>query len=305
MTRAAELLLETARRGELHHSIILHGPVASQLLELALETAMALNCENRIGDDDCPTCRKVRRGAHPDVHRIAVEENRKMIAVDQIRAMVSDATMRPYEGRAKVFIVEAADAISGAGANAMLKTLEEPSSGTVFMLLTRSADLLLPTICSRSQAISIQPQFDQSAVAEAGSAGVPLQLVRLRREILAMPGLDSDVAEAIARRVIDAVDRFASRRDIGALLGAASETVGSAEPPAALTLIGLVLRDLATLPPELALDPAKSASIQSAIDPSTLLAAASIALRNAGRLEINADVRLLAEQAMSRVARIV
>lgn len=302
MTRAAELLLETARRGELHHSIILHGPVAPQLLALALEAAMALNCENRVGDDDCPTCQKVRRGTHPDVHRIAVEENRKMIAVDQIRQMVSDATMRPYEARSKVFIVEAADAISGAGANAMLKTLEEPSRGTVFILLTRSADLLLPTIRSRSQAISIQPLFEESAAGEAVSSGVPLQLVRLRREILSMPGLESDTAEAIARQIIDAVDRFASRGDLGALLGAASEAIANAEPPAALTLIGLVLRDLATLPPELSLDPARSASIQSAIDPSKLLAAASIAVRNAGRLEVNADVRLLAEQAMTRVA---
>ncbi|MFN2441098.1 MAG: hypothetical protein ABR517_00255 [Thermoanaerobaculia bacterium] len=302
MTRAAELLLETARRGELHHSIILHGPVASQLLELALEAAMALNCENRVGDDGCPTCQKVRRGTHPDVHRIAVEENRKMIAVDQIRQMVSDATMRPYEARSKVFIVEAADAISGAGANAMLKTLEEPSRGTVFILLTRSADLLLPTIRSRSQSISIQPLFEESAAGEAASSGVPLQLVRLRREILSMPGLESDTAEAIARQIIDAVDRFASRGDLGALLGAASEAIANAEPPAALTLIGLVLRDLATLPPELSLDPGRSASIQSAIDPAKLLAAASIALRNAGRLEVNADVRLLAEQAMTRVA---
>src|SRR5687767_15957853 len=78
-----------------------------------------------------------------------------MISIEQIRDLVSDATMRPYEGRAKVFIVDPADAVSPSGSNSLLKTLEEPSRDTNFLLITRSPDLLLPTIKSRSQAIYI------------------------------------------------------------------------------------------------------------------------------------------------------
>src|SRR5688500_14378949 len=97
-SHAAELLVETARRGQLHHSIILHGPVSPQLGELATSMAKALNCENGSAGDDCASCGKIDRRSHPDVHRIVVEEGRKLIAVERIRQMVSEATLRPYEG---------------------------------------------------------------------------------------------------------------------------------------------------------------------------------------------------------------
>ena len=92
---------------------------------------------------------------HPDVHFIEVAGERKMISVEQIRDIVAGAGMRPYEGRNKVFVIDPAEALSPGGSNSLLKTLEEPARDTVFILLTRSPDLLLPTIRSRSQAIYI------------------------------------------------------------------------------------------------------------------------------------------------------
>ena len=93
MSSAAELLVQTARRRELHHSIILHGPAPDALRELAMSVARALNCEG-CDDASCASCRKIDRGSHPDIHVIAVDEGKKMISAEQIRAMVGAASLR-------------------------------------------------------------------------------------------------------------------------------------------------------------------------------------------------------------------
>ncbi|HEY6843248.1 MAG TPA: hypothetical protein VI391_03710, partial [Thermoanaerobaculia bacterium] len=155
MNNAAALLADTARRGELHHAVILHGPSPEALREAAIGIAKALNCLNRTTGDDCLACQRIERRIHPDVHMIEVGSERKLISVEQIRDLVSAAALRPYEGRNKVFIIDPADALSAGGSNSLLKTLEEPVRDTTFLLLTRSPDLLLPTIRSRSQAIYV------------------------------------------------------------------------------------------------------------------------------------------------------
>ncbi|HEU5162163.1 MAG TPA: hypothetical protein VFV54_03360, partial [Thermoanaerobaculia bacterium] len=109
--------------------------------------------------------------------------------------------------------------------------------------------------------------------------------------------------ESAARAVIGAVARYATERDVAALLAVAADPLGDADPAAALPLLSLVFRDLASLDPEDSLDRDRVRSIQQAIDRETLLDAAAIALRNATRLTVNADSRLLIEQALVRIAR--
>lgn len=155
MNDAAALLVETARRGELHHAVILHGPAADALRSLSMQIAKALNCANGSGGDDCAICQRIERRIHPDVHFVEVAGDRKMISVEQVRDVVGAATLRSYEGRNKVFIIDPADALSAGGSNSLLKTLEEPARDTMFLLLTRAPDLLLPTIRSRSQSIYV------------------------------------------------------------------------------------------------------------------------------------------------------
>ncbi|HVR44227.1 MAG TPA: hypothetical protein VMS56_12375 [Thermoanaerobaculia bacterium] len=301
MSRVQELLLDTARRGRLHHCLILHGPFSDQLRNLGVRLAMALNCPEGNGPDDCSSCGKIARGTHPDVHHVAIEEDRKLISVDQIRRMLAEATLRPYEGRTKVFLVESADTISPAGANAMLKTLEEPARDTVFLLLTRSADLLLPTIRSRSQSIAIHHAFERTVRDEAGAAG-SVQAARIRREALALPSLDPADAERIARRLLAALAAFAEHRDFGALLGAASTLTAETEPPAALALLAILLRDAAAIDPRDSIDPTSLSTIRQHLPPQDLLRAASVSVRNATRLQVNADSRLLLEQALVTLA---
>ena len=213
MTSVADLLLETARRGELHHAVILHGPSRDVRRQTAVAVAKSLNCANGTGGDTCTACRRIDERLHPDVHFIEVTGDRKMISIEQIRELVSEATLRPYEGRTKVFIVDPADALSISGSNSLLKTLEEPTRDTSFILLTRSPDLLLPTIRSRSQSIYV-----------GGEAETDDELASLIREGLA---------------------RFAGQHDSAALLSIAAAVADREEVSDAIALLGTTLCEAA------------------------------------------------------------
>ena len=76
MTTAASVILETARRGELHHAVMLYGPAADVLRALAVQMAKALNCLRGTTGDDCPACQRIDRRLHPDVHFIEVAGER-------------------------------------------------------------------------------------------------------------------------------------------------------------------------------------------------------------------------------------
>jgi DNA polymerase III delta prime subunit len=296
MSTAAELLLATARRGGIHHSIILQGSSPDALRALAISVARALNCFNGTSGDSCIACQKIDRGIHPDVHLVSVSDERKLISAEQVRGVVTGASLRPYEGRSKVFILDPADATSITAANALLKTLEEPASDTVFLLLTRSSDLLLPTIRSRSQIVRI----DESSVDDSDAG--PRQRSRLRREARAS-GTDPRHAEALATSLIDSLDRYASQKETAALLFAAAAVASADDERQSIAIYAGVLRDLAALDPAESLDPVKAARIQGAIPRERMLAAADLAVRALGRLVVNADARMLVEQSVAALAR--
>jgi DNA polymerase III subunit delta' len=295
MTTAPPVVLETARRGELHHALIFHGPSAPALRDAALATAKALNCLNGSTGDTCPVCHKIDRGIFPDVHLITVADDRKLISVDQIREVVSGAALRPYEGRVKVFIIDPADATSGGAINSLLKTLEEPVEDTVFLLLTRSADLLLPTIRSRSQSIYVGP-----AIRADRDQAAPLQLRRIRQRA-EESGTDREWAEQLAGLVLECLER-ASRGETAALLNAAAGICAEDEKEAIAVYAG-VLRDLAALPSGEFINPESAARIISTYPKERLLAAADVAVRAVPRLAVNADPRLLVEQSLVELTK--
>lgn len=261
------LLTDTAARGQLHHAIIFHGPDAAELRRLAIRTTTVLNCARSSGEDGCVSCQKIARDIHPDVHTISVRDEKKLISIEQVRDLVSGAALKPYEGKFKVYIIEAAEAMSEPAANALLKTLEEPVGSTIFMLLTRSADQLLPTIRSRSQSLSVPPVNE-------------LVDDQLRREIIAR------------------LTRFAERSDGGALLGIAAAIAGADDVQAAIATWTTVLRDIAGSSGELQ-------AIRSRIEARSALEAATRAMRASTRLAVNADVRLLIEQSAAALQPLV
>ncbi|HEX2833326.1 MAG TPA: DNA polymerase III subunit [Thermoanaerobaculia bacterium] len=281
MTMTSARVLETAQRNELHHALILHGPAPEPLRTLSVRIAKTLNCLDGSTGDDCLSCQRIDRRTHPDVHFIEVGGDKKMISIEQIREIVSEASLRPYEGRNKVFIIDPADGLSIAGSNSLLKTLEEPTRDTTFLLLTRSADLLLPTIKSRAQQIYI----GDTARPLTG----PREVQRIRQVALLENGED------LAGDILDLLFRFASRGESAALLALASVVAGHEDAKDAIALLGSILCDVIALDPREALDPKKLTEIRERIPREKLLAAADSAMAAIRWLNVNADVRLLAE----------
>ena len=288
MTTTTSLILDTARRGELHHAIILHGSSAPLLRDVGVRIAKTLNCVNESTGDDCLSCQRIDRRTHPDVHFVEAAADKKMISVDQIRELVEEATMRPYEGRSKVFLIDPADGLSVGGSNSLLKTLEEPSRDTTFLLITRSPDLLLPTIRSRSQAIYVG---DTARVLTG-----PRQSIRAAQVALLDDGDD------LAASIIDLLHRFATRGESAALLALAAIVSNHDDVKDAIALLGTVLCDVVALDPRESLDPKKLAEIRERIPAPKLLAAADTAMAAIRWVNVNADVRLLAESVVAELA---
>jgi DNA polymerase III delta prime subunit len=274
MTTASSRVLETARRGELHHAIILYGPSLPLLRDLGMRIAKALNCINDTTGDDCAACQRIDRRIHPDVHFAEVAGDKKLIAVEQIREIVENATMRPYEAKKKVFIIDPADALSVSGSNSLLKTLEEPPRDTHFILITRTPDLLLPTIKSRTQHIHVAGAVRDLSHAEQVS-------------------MIEGSGDELATDIIDTLHRYATKNESAALLALAAIVSGRDDVKDSIALLGGILCE-AVASPE-----GKLAEVAAKIPRERLLAAADIAMNGIRWLGVNADARLLVEQVVA------
>lgn len=120
---------------------------------VALRFARLLLCpEGGRHPVECRSCSKVESGNHPDLI-LAEPEGKTSMGVDQARSLIQMSTMRPYEAARKVFVLEDAGSLTEQAANALLKTLEEPSPTTVFILCTEAEDDLPSTVASRCRSI--------------------------------------------------------------------------------------------------------------------------------------------------------
>ncbi len=147
--RQIDILQRSLKNQRIAHAYLFEGPdgVGKRLVALAL--ARALFCQTGTGCGDCPPCRKVDHNNHPDLHLLDAEGT--SIKIDQVRSLQQDLSLRPLEGKYKVCLIDGAEQLNPAAANALLKTLEEPQPNTVIILLTSQPEKLLPTIRSRCQ----------------------------------------------------------------------------------------------------------------------------------------------------------
>jgi DNA polymerase III subunit delta' len=141
------LLARSIDRGTLPPSLIFAGPSGIGKRLTAVAVAQALNCPSG-GCGTCASCVRIAKGAHPDVVIVEPGESGS-IKIEQVRDVIERAAYRPFEGRTRVVIIDDADALGEEAQNALLKTLEEPPSASIFILVTSAPDLLRPTVLSR------------------------------------------------------------------------------------------------------------------------------------------------------------
>lgn len=170
---ALQATRETARRGRLYPSVILHGAAAATRLAAAVDLGRTLLCDAAPEERPCGVCRHCRRiGApgeeegggkkeapfHPDF-QVLERDLKTSTSVEATRELLKGAQVSPFEARGQVFVVASAETLSGEAANALLKNLEEPhvSAPRHFFLLAPSRLDLLPTLRSRSLAVFLGP----------------------------------------------------------------------------------------------------------------------------------------------------
>lgn len=155
--RLTTLLARAIERESLPPTLLFAGPSGVGKWAVARATAQAVNCLERVspaGDlavDACGACRscdRIARNVHVDV--ILVEpDDRASIKIDVIRDVLSRTSFRPFEGRRRVVLIREADTLETAAQNSLLKSLEEPPPGTMFILTTAVPGVLLSTVRSR------------------------------------------------------------------------------------------------------------------------------------------------------------
>src|SRR5436190_14454828 len=178
--RLIGLLSQSVSRDTLPPSLIFAGPVGVGKRLTALATAQALNCpvpeQGAYPFFDacglCAACRSIARNVHPDVLVVEPGESGS-IKIDAVRDLIDRAAYRPFEGRRRVVIIDGADALVAAAQNALLKTLEEPPSASVFILVTSRPDALLPTVRSRCPELRFRPMSPADIAAALTARGMP------------------------------------------------------------------------------------------------------------------------------------
>lgn len=163
------------RNGRIPNSLLFAGPEGVGKGQFALELARSFVCRNQNGPEACGKCGACRRSVvfnipkadkrddfrqvffseHPDVG--AVVPYNKNILVDAVRDLEREANLRPYEARARLFVIDDADKMNDAASNALLKTLEEPPAESHIVLISSRPDSLLQTILSRCQIVRFAP----------------------------------------------------------------------------------------------------------------------------------------------------
>ena len=178
--RMVDIMKRAIAQERLPHAMIFAGPSGVGKCTLALLTAQALNClEPKDGDPcgHCSVCRRIlayvesrhrecakggksscgvcpvcqaHNRRHPDVHLIEPEK-KTLISIEQVRKVIDEVAFQPLEARYRVVILDPADQMKAEGQNSLLKTLEEPPSRTIMILIATNPYLLLETIRSRAR----------------------------------------------------------------------------------------------------------------------------------------------------------
>ena len=225
------------------HAYLLSGPPHVGKMALAINLCQAVNCLEASGEPcgSCVQCTRIAEGHHSDIRVLAPgqgEEGRSartMIGINEIKEALRRVHLNPYEGSTSVVIFDGAEFMSDEGANALLKTLEEPPPQVMFLLLTANEGAVLPTVRSRCQKVTLVPlskdkMVDRLVNGHQTTPDQAEQLFRLSRGCLgwAIGALeDSQVLEqrqADLEKIQETLDagletRFTYANEVAALFG--------------------------------------------------------------------------------------
>ncbi|HYB71969.1 MAG TPA: DNA polymerase III subunit delta' [Candidatus Sulfotelmatobacter sp.] len=197
--RALELLRRSLDARRLPHALLFSGPDGVGKRQTALELAKALNCAGPAAERDacdaCAACRLADRGAHPDL--LAVTPDGRSLKIAQVREVEGHVALSAYAGRRRVAVLDAAELMTLEAANAFLKTLEEPPSAAVLILISSAPTGLLPTIRSRCQEVRFGPLPEDVVAALLAEQGIETEEAR---RAAALGGGSLTLARAWAER---------------------------------------------------------------------------------------------------------
>lgn len=203
---AVDLIKKAIQEKRLAHAYLFIGPDGVGKSLLAKVFAKSLNCERGDAEpcDECVSCRKIEARNHPDVgwftYKIrekksdvndgwirpnSFEPNKKtpQISINMIRFLQRAMSLKPYESKTKIYVIDGADNMTEEAANCLLKTLEEPPKDAVLVLLASNMFRLMPTIISRCQKVTFYP-LDEGSV---------------KKELIQRYGLDEKKALCVSR----------------------------------------------------------------------------------------------------------
>jgi len=173
--RVKKLLRRLLSSGRIPGALLFSGETGVGKKLFALELARALNCRNLNGVEGCGKCAVCKRISHFNFPESDEAEDwtniiwtdhgdvglvvapKRLLRVNQMRKIESEANFRPFEGRARVFLIDDADRLNEQSSNALLKILEEPPPTSHVILITSRPAMLLPTIRSRCQVVRFSP----------------------------------------------------------------------------------------------------------------------------------------------------
>ncbi|WP_432695113.1 DNA polymerase III subunit delta' [Marinobacterium sp. YM272] len=161
-------LVQQNAAGRLPHALLLSGPAGIGKAAFGNALAHLLLCHQPQNGRPCGRCRScelIDSGHHPDRLFLKPEEHGKPIRVDQVRELTGVLHSTAQQGGYRIMIMEPAEAMNVAAANALLKTLEEPGQDTLLILVCHQLGQLMPTIRSRCQRI----EFSMPSAGEANS----------------------------------------------------------------------------------------------------------------------------------------
>jgi DNA polymerase-3 subunit delta' len=248
LEKIMRVLAAAMREGAVAHAYLFYGAEGSGKKTLALCFASALTCALFPAGPcgDCRSCRKAAVGANPDIHLVLPEG--RSLRIDQVRQVRKAAYLRPHESRCQVFILEAAT-VTPEAANSMLKVLEEPPAGTIFLLLAENPATLPPTVVSRCQQFALErlsPDQLRKILQEAGTPPENRELaVRLAEGLpgRALAAAGMDMGEQLAGAA-SFLNRLADRAGISQL---AAELEANKESVVFFDLLLTLLRDMFVL----------------------------------------------------------